>query len=92
MFLNDRLRSIREAKQLSQVGMAAHLGCSVADLSLVENGDTVPSVDVLEKCTEALGVPLYELFFDAEHPAVFPNLPGRLTANDIALKVQKKPV
>jgi transcriptional regulator with XRE-family HTH domain len=35
-------------------------------ISRVEHGHTVPSVETLERFAGALGVPLYELFFDPD--------------------------
>ena len=37
-------------------------------ISRVENGHTVPSIETLEKMARALEVPIYQLFYDGEHP------------------------
>jgi transcriptional regulator with XRE-family HTH domain len=38
-------------------------------ISRVENGYKTPSLKTLEKFALALGVPLYRLFYDGEHPS-----------------------
>jgi len=32
----------------------------------VENGHTVPSIETLAKCAQALDIPLYQIFYDGE--------------------------
>ncbi len=68
MLLGDRLRSIRESKQMSQGDLEKRTGLLRCYLSRVECGHTVPSVGTLEKWAAALQVPLYELFYDGEKP------------------------
>jgi transcriptional regulator with XRE-family HTH domain len=72
MFLGDRLRTIRESKQLSQGDIEKRTGMLRCYLSRVECGHTVPTVETLEKWAAALEVPLYELFYEGEGK---PNLP-----------------
>ncbi len=42
-------------------------------------------METLEKFAHALDVPLYHFFYDGEEPPNLPNLPGRKTADEIAL-------
>jgi transcriptional regulator with XRE-family HTH domain len=72
MFLGDRLRIIRESKQLSQGDLEKRTGLLRCYLSRVECGHTVPSIGTLEKWAAALEVPLYELFYEGDGK---PNLP-----------------
>jgi transcriptional regulator with XRE-family HTH domain len=68
MVIGDRLRELREAKNLSQGDIEKRTGLFRSYTSRVENGHTVPSVETLEKYSSALGVPLYKLFYDGTEP------------------------
>jgi transcriptional regulator with XRE-family HTH domain len=72
MIVGDRLREMREAKQLSQGDVEKRTGLLRSYISRVENGHTVP-VETLEKLARAFEVPLYQLF-DGEEPPKLPNL------------------
>ena len=62
MVIGDRLRELREAKELSQDDIEKRTG----SISRVENNHTVPAVDTLEKLAGALEVPMYQLFHAGE--------------------------
>ena len=68
MVISDRLRTIRERKDLSQGDIEERTGLKRCYVSRVENGHTVPSIETLEKMARALEVPLYQLFYDGEAP------------------------
>lgn len=68
MNIGDRLRSLREDKQLSQGDIEKRTGLLRCYLSRVENGHTVPSIETLEKLARALEVPLYHILYDGEEP------------------------
>jgi transcriptional regulator with XRE-family HTH domain len=89
MLVNDRLRAIRESKRLSQADIAERLGLSLPYISSVENSYTVPTIQLLEEWAQALRVSFRELFYDGEKSPPLPNLPGRLTADEIASPRQK---
>jgi len=74
MVIGDRVRSLREQKNLSQGDVEKRSGLLRCYLSRVENGHTVPSVDTLEKIARAVEVPMYRLFTDEEHVKK-PNIP-----------------
>jgi len=84
MLIGDRLRAVRQEKQLSQGDVEARTGLLRCYISRVENGDTSPAVETLEKFARALELPLYQLFYDGEEPPKLPNLPERKTATDTA--------
>jgi transcriptional regulator with XRE-family HTH domain len=84
MIIGDRLRAVREEKKLSQGDIEERTGLLRCYISRVENGHTVPTIETLEKLAWALEVPLYRLFYEGEEPPPLPNLPKRLTADDIA--------
>jgi transcriptional regulator with XRE-family HTH domain len=84
MIIGDRLREMREAKQLSQGDIEKRTGLLRCYISRVENGHTVPAIETLEKMARALEVPLYQLFYDGEEPPKLPNLLKRRSSDDIA--------
>jgi len=75
MIIGERLRQIREQKNLSQGDIERKTGLLRCYISRVENGHTVPAVGTLEKMARALEVPLYQLFYDGENPPAIPALP-----------------
>jgi transcriptional regulator with XRE-family HTH domain len=82
MIIGDRLRAVREEKELSQGDIERRTGLLRCYISRVENGHTVPAIETLEKMARALEIPLYQLFYDGETPPPLPNLPKRQTAAD----------
>jgi transcriptional regulator with XRE-family HTH domain len=84
MVIGDRLKTLREAKHLSQGEIEKRTGLLRCYISRVENGHTVPAIETLEKFARALDVPMYQLFYDGEEPPKLPNLPRRKTGDDVA--------
>ena len=84
MLIGDRLRAMREEKNLSQGDIEKRTGLLRCYLSRVENGHTVPAIETLEKIARALEVPLYHLFYDGEEPPALPILPRRKGSDAIA--------
>lgn len=74
MMIGERLRELREAKNLSQGDMEKRTGCLRCYTSRVENGHTVPSVETLEKYAKALEVPMYRLFCEGDKPPEKPKV------------------
>jgi transcriptional regulator with XRE-family HTH domain len=83
MIIADRLRELREGKNLSQGDIEKRTGLLRCYISRVENGHTVPAIETLEKLARALEVPLYQLFYEGYEPPKLPNLLKRKTADDI---------
>ena len=75
MVISDRLRAIREEKDLSQGDIEDRTGLKRCYVSRVENGHTIPSIETLEKLARALEIPMYQLFYDGEAPPKAPALP-----------------
>jgi transcriptional regulator with XRE-family HTH domain len=78
--IGERLRALREGKNLSQGEIEKRTGLLRPYISRVENEHTVPNVETLEKFARALDVPMYQLLYDGEEP---PKLPKRRAADDI---------
>jgi transcriptional regulator with XRE-family HTH domain len=84
MIIGDRLRALREDKQLSQGDIEKRTGLLRCYVSRVENGHTVPAMETLEKMARALEIPMYQLFYDGDEPPKLPNLPKRNPSDEIA--------
>jgi transcriptional regulator with XRE-family HTH domain len=84
MIIGDRLRALREEKNLSQGDMEKRTGLFRCYISRVENGHTVPAIETLEKMARALEIPMYQMFYDGDEPPKLPNLPKRKSSDDIA--------
>jgi transcriptional regulator with XRE-family HTH domain len=80
MILGDRLRELREQKNLSQGDVEHRSGLLRAYLSRVENGHTIPTVETLEKLAKALEIPIYQLFYE-----------GTQSPKSLNLRVWKSP-
>ena len=68
MLIGQRLREIREAKNLSQDDIERSTGLVRPYISRVENGHTVPSIETLQKWAAALGMQLYQGLYEGEEP------------------------
>jgi transcriptional regulator with XRE-family HTH domain len=66
LMIGERLRTIRESKNLSQGDIEKRTGMLRCYTSRVENGHTVPSIETLAKYAQALEIPLYQIFYDGE--------------------------
>jgi transcriptional regulator with XRE-family HTH domain len=66
MYLAERLRQFREAKNFSQGDIEKRTGLLRCYISRVENGHTTPSIETLEKISRALEVPMYQLFYEGQ--------------------------
>jgi len=84
MLIGQRLRDLREEKNLSQGDIEKRTSLLRCYISRVENGHTIPSIETLEKMARALEVPLYQLFYDGEEPPMLPNLLKRRSTDEIA--------
>jgi transcriptional regulator with XRE-family HTH domain len=84
LIIGERLRAMREAKQLSQGDMEKRTGLFRCYISRVENGHTVPAIETIEKFARALEVPIYQLFYDGDELPKLPNLLKRQSAGEIA--------
>jgi transcriptional regulator with XRE-family HTH domain len=72
MKISNRIRELRENKNLSQGDIERRTGLIRSYLSRVENGHTVPSLDTLERLAAALEVPPYVLLYDGNEPPPVP--------------------
>lgn len=82
MIIGERLRALREQKDLTQADIEKRTGLLRFYVSRVENGHTVPSIETLEKMARALEVPLYQLFYEGEEPPPVPDFSKRGKGRD----------
>jgi transcriptional regulator with XRE-family HTH domain len=66
MIVGERLKHIREMKDMSQGDIEKKTGLLRCYISRVENGHTVPAIETLEKMARAMDVHLYQIFFDSQ--------------------------
>jgi transcriptional regulator with XRE-family HTH domain len=66
LMIGERLRTIRESKNLSQGDIEKRTGMLRCYTSRVENGHTIPSIETLAKYAQALDIPLYQIFYDGD--------------------------
>ena len=79
MVIGDRLRELREAKELSQGDIEKRTGLLRCYISRVENNHTVPAVNTLEKLARALEVPMYQLFHAGEASPMYGDQDWKIT-------------
>ena len=64
MIVGDRLKAIREMKNMSQGDIEKKTGLLRCYVSRVENNHTVPAVETLEKMARAMDVSMSQLFHE----------------------------
>src|ERR1051326_3516560 len=93
MIVGERLRALREEKQFSQGEIEKRSALLRCNISRVENGHTVPSLETLEKICRALEVPLYQLFYGGKDvpapPKVTQKAPAWAASGDEARLLRK---
>ena len=85
MLIGERIRAIREAKNLSQGEVEKRSGLIRVYISRVENNHVVPSLETLEKFAHALEIPLYQLFYERNEPPESPHLLQRKTKEEAGM-------
>ncbi len=73
MFIGERIRVLREGKDMSHGDIEKRTGLLRCYVSRVENGHTIPALSTLEKFARALEVPLYQLLYDGNSAPPPPN-------------------
>jgi len=86
MIIGERLRTLREQKGLSQGDVEKATGLLRCYISRVEHGHTIPSLETLERFSEALNVPLYQLFCVDGGAPPKPRLTPRPSLEELAME------
>ncbi|MFD0893890.1 helix-turn-helix transcriptional regulator [Luteolibacter ambystomatis] len=66
--LAGTLRSIREARGLSQIELAERAGVSRTCIAYIEDGARRPTADTLKRLSSALSLPLHQIIRASEEP------------------------
>ena len=90
MIISERLRTLRQLKNLSQGDIEERTGLLRCYISRVENGHTVPAIETLEKFARAMEVPMYQLFYEGEEPPKLLSIPKRKTGDDASWGSSRK--
>lgn len=64
-----RLRIERKARNLSQADLERRTGLARCRISWLEHGRAIPTIETLEKISDALEIPIYQLLYDGDEPA-----------------------
>lgn len=70
----ERLKAIRREKGLSQGDLADRAGINRSYLSMIENGHSSPTLDVVERLAVGMGVTLWRLISDVNENSINYNL------------------
>jgi len=76
MIIGDRLRLLREDKNLSQGDIEKRTGLMRCYISRVENGHTVAALETREKMAQAMDMHLYQFLYEGPEPRALPE-PGK---------------
>ena len=68
MNIGERIRVLREARELTQGDIEKRTFLKRSYLSRVENGHTIPSVETLEKIARSLNIAIYQFFYEGHSP------------------------
>ena len=79
MLVGERLKAIRESKNMSQGDIEDKTGLLRCYISRVENGHTVPAIETLEKLARALDITMSQLFHEGDGKPEPLKLPSRPT-------------
>jgi Zn-dependent peptidase ImmA (M78 family)/DNA-binding XRE family transcriptional regulator len=71
-FVRSRLVEAREARGLTQMGLADQVGVKRAAIGSYELGDSTPSPEVLERIASTLGLPVRYFFWEDNAPQPSP--------------------
>lgn len=66
MKVGNRLRELREEKNLSQTALERRTGLLRFHISRLENGHDIPQIETLQKLPAAFEIPLYQLLYEGE--------------------------
>jgi transcriptional regulator with XRE-family HTH domain len=87
-----RLRAERKARNLSQADIERRTGLPRCRISWLENGRAIPTIETLEKISDALEIPVYRLLYDGEEPAQPVKMSSKIAANGNRMRGRKSGV
>lgn len=87
-----RLRAERRSRNLSQADLERRTGLARCRISWLENGRAVPTIETLEKISDALQIPVYRLLYDGDDAAQSARASGKLPTNGNRIPNRKNEV
>jgi transcriptional regulator with XRE-family HTH domain len=87
-----RLRAERKSRSLSQADLERRSGLARCRISWLENGRAVPTIETLEKISDALEIPVYRLFYDGDESARAAKASGKVATDGNTRRSRKKAV
>jgi transcriptional regulator with XRE-family HTH domain len=90
--VGSRISGERKAKNLSQADLERRCGLARCRISCLENGRAVPTIETLEKISDALEIPVYRLLYDGNDPAQVLPPPCKAAANGNRRQIRKNRV
>jgi transcriptional regulator with XRE-family HTH domain len=76
-----RLRAERKARNLSQADLERRTGLARCRISWLEHGRAIPTIETLEKISDALEIPVYRLLYDGDEPAQAATQSSKIATN-----------
>lgn len=86
MTVGEKIRAARKAANLTQKQLGARLGISYVNISQLEGGQRIPSLDTLQKIADALQVPIHRLIPAAEPDHEFEELCDLLASVNLSIE------
>lgn len=89
--IGRRLRRLRKMRGLTQKALAAKIegGIDYSYIGKIERGEQLPSLKVLRRIGEALGVPL-RFFFQEEEPILLPEEVRRIVRDETRMALLRR--
>jgi transcriptional regulator with XRE-family HTH domain len=88
MRIAARIRHIRIERDLSLEDLAAKTGLTKSTIARLEDGQAVPTLEMLEDLADAARVPVYKFFFEGVESVRTPKLSPRMPWNELTEECQ----
>lgn len=90
--VGKRICAERKAKNLSQADLERRSGLARCRISWLENGRAVPTIETLEKISDALEIPVYRLLYHGDEPAQAAKADSKIATNGNKRRSRKNAV
>jgi transcriptional regulator with XRE-family HTH domain len=79
--IGARISAERKARNLSQADLERRSGLARCRISWLEHGRAVPTIETLEKISDALDIPVCRLLYDGDEPPLAAKPSGKFATN-----------
>lgn len=86
MTVGEKIRAARKAVGLTQKQLGERLGISYVNISQLEGGQRIPSLDTLQKIADALQVPIHRLIPEATPDYEFEEICDLLASVNLSIE------